>query len=147
VFDDHESPSAASFCGVLNTQRRLASTGSTMRLEAAIEIIGVSLRRDVDHRERVRGDRGTDQHTSTLSSVISLRMFFTAVVVSEASSRTMYLIFCRRSSAASDRTCCAPECRATPPDRLPTRYADLDVLRDVPRRRQRRPGGRPTAWW
>ena len=31
-----------SFCGVLKTQRRLASTGSTMADEAAIEIIGVS---------------------------------------------------------------------------------------------------------
>jgi hypothetical protein len=30
-----------SFCGVLKTQRFLASTGSTMRAEAAIEIIGV----------------------------------------------------------------------------------------------------------
>src|ERR1700712_4058098 len=30
-----------SFCGVLKTQRRLASTGSTIAAEAAIEIIGV----------------------------------------------------------------------------------------------------------
>jgi hypothetical protein len=32
-------------------------------------------------------------NTSTLSSVISLRAFFTAVVVSEASSSTMYCTF------------------------------------------------------
>ena len=31
-----------SFCGVLNTQRRLASCGSMMEADAAIEIIGVS---------------------------------------------------------------------------------------------------------
>ena len=51
-----------SFCGVLKTQRRLASTGSTIVAEAAIEIIGVcALGDDVDHRQRVRrGGRAED---------------------------------------------------------------------------------------
>src|SRR5512134_3378714 len=82
-----------SFCGVLKTQRRLASTGSTMRLEAAIETIGVSVSATTSIIASEFGVMVEPTITSTLSSVISLRVFFTAVVVSDASSRTMYCTF------------------------------------------------------
>lgn len=77
-----------SFCGVLNTQRRFSSTGSTMRLEAAQAIIGVC---DSAATSIMPSELGevVEPTTSTLSSETSLRMFLTALVVSEASSRTM----------------------------------------------------------
>ena len=78
-----------SFCGVLKTHLRLASTGSTMRAEAAIEIIGVC---DSEATSIIASEFGVvvePSTTSTLFSVISLRVLATAVVVSEASSRTM----------------------------------------------------------
>ncbi len=79
-----------SFCGVLKTQRFLASTGSTMRLDAAIAIIGVSASATTSIIASEFGVMVEPTTTSTLSSVISLRVFLTAVVVSEASSSTMY---------------------------------------------------------
>ncbi len=82
-----------SFCGVLKTQRRLASTGSTMRLDAAIEIIGVSLSAATSIIASEFGVMVEPTMTSTLSSVISLRAFLTAVVVSDASSSTMNWTF------------------------------------------------------
>src|SRR5512137_1163386 len=82
-----------SFCGVLKTQRRFASTGSTMRADAAIEIIGVSVSATTSIIASEFGVIVEPTITSTLSSVISLRVFFTADVVSDASSRTMYWTF------------------------------------------------------
>ena len=78
-----------SFCGVLKTQRFFASTGSTMRAEAAIEIIGVSLSATTSIIASEFGVVVEPRTTSTLFSVISLRVLVTAVVVSEASSSTM----------------------------------------------------------
>jgi hypothetical protein len=74
----------------LETQRRFASTGSTMRLDAAIEIIGVSLSAATSIIASEFGVIVDPTRTSTLSSVSSLRELRTAVVVSEASSSTMY---------------------------------------------------------
>ncbi len=82
-----------SFCGVLKTQRLLASTGSTMRLDAAIETIGVSVSAATSIIASEFGVIVEPTITSTLSSVISLRAFLTAVVVSDASSSTMYCTF------------------------------------------------------
>ena len=79
-----------SFCGVLNTHLRLGSvTGSTMRAEAAIEIIGVLLSAATSIIASELGVTVEPSRTSTLCSVISLRALVTAVVVSEASSSTM----------------------------------------------------------
>jgi hypothetical protein len=78
----------ASFCGVLKTQRRLGSMGSTIRAEAAREIIGVCAS---DTTSIIASELGVMLEpitTSTLCSLISLRVFDTAVVVSEASSST-----------------------------------------------------------
>ncbi len=82
-----------SFCGVLKTQARLASIGSMMRAEAAMVIIGVSFSATTSTIASELGVTVEPTITSTLSSLISLRVFLTAVVVSEASSSTMYSIF------------------------------------------------------
>ena len=78
-----------SFCGVLKTQRRFASTGSTMRADAAIEIIGVWLSATTSIIASEFGVAVEPSTMSTLFSVISLRVLLTACVVSEASSSTM----------------------------------------------------------
>mgnify|MGYP006920578462 CR=1 FL=1 len=78
-----------SFCGVLKTQRFLASTGSTMRAEAAIEIMGVWLSLTTSIIASELGVVVEPMITSTLCSVISLRALVTAAVVSDASSSTM----------------------------------------------------------
>ena len=78
-----------SFCGVLNTQRFLASTGSTMRAEAAIEIIGVCASEMTSIIASEFGVVVEPRMMSTLFSLISLRVLATAAVVSEASSSTM----------------------------------------------------------
>src|SRR5215467_12883671 len=70
-----------SFCGVLNTHRRFASTGSTMRDDAAIEIMGVSSSATTSIIASEFGVTVEPMTTSTLSSVMSLRVFFTALVV------------------------------------------------------------------
>ena len=78
-----------SFCGVLKTQRRLASTGSTTRLDAASETIGVWFS---DTTSSIASELGVvvlPRITSTLLSVISRRALATAAVVSLASSSTM----------------------------------------------------------
>src|SRR5437764_378733 len=85
---------SASFCGVLNTQRVFGLVGSTMRAEAAIEIIGVS---DSAAMSIIASEFGVivdPTRTSTLSSAISLRALVTAFVVSDPSSSTIQLIFC-----------------------------------------------------
>ncbi len=78
-----------SFCGVLKIHFFFASTGSTMRADAAIEIIGVC---DSAATSIIASEFGVvvdPISTSTLLSVMSLRAFVTAVVVSDASSSTM----------------------------------------------------------
>ena len=78
-----------SFCGVLKIQRRLASTGSTIVAEAAIEIIGVC---DSAATSIIASEFGVVVEPSTMSTLLSVMSFLvlaTAVVVSEASSRTM----------------------------------------------------------
>ena len=78
-----------SFCGVLKTQRLLASIGSTMRAEAAIEIIGVCASATTSIIASEFGVVVEPRMMSTLFSVISLRVLATAAVVSDASSSTM----------------------------------------------------------
>ena len=78
-----------SFCGVLKIHLRLASTGSTIAADAAIEIIGVC---DSEATSIIASEFGVvvePSRTSTLLSVTSFLALATAVVVSEASSRTM----------------------------------------------------------
>ncbi|CAH0446023.1 hypothetical protein LMG10661_02153 [Ralstonia syzygii subsp. syzygii] len=93
-----------SFCGVLKTHARLASIGSTMRADAASVIIGVSLSATTSTIASDVGVMVEPITRSTLSSAISLRVFLTAVVVSEASSSTMYSIFLPAISLGSSDT-------------------------------------------
>ena len=67
--------------------------GSTIRADAAIEIIGVSASATTSTIASELGVIVEPTITSTLSSVISLRVLVTALVVSEPSSRTIQLIF------------------------------------------------------
>jgi hypothetical protein len=67
----------------------LRQATEAMRAEAAIEIIGVSASATMSIIASEFGVMVEPTITSTLSSVSSLRVFFTAVVVSVASSRTM----------------------------------------------------------
>src|SRR5438128_2645673 len=83
----------ASFCGVLNIQRVFGLVGSTIRAEAAIEIIGVSASAATSIIASELGVIVEPTITSILSSAISLRVFVTALVVSDASSSTIQLIF------------------------------------------------------
>ncbi len=64
-----------------------------MAEEAAMEIIGVSFSAATSIMASEFGVMVEPMMISTLSSAISLRAFFTAVVVSDASSRTMYSTF------------------------------------------------------
>jgi hypothetical protein len=78
-----------SFCGVLKIQRRLASTGSTIAADAAIEIIGVC---DSAATSIIASEFGVvvePSRTSTLLSVTSFLALMAALLVSDASSRTM----------------------------------------------------------
>ena len=67
--------------------------GSTIRADAAIEIIGVSASAATSTIASEFGVIVEPTITSTLSSVISLRVLVTALVVSDASSSTIQLIF------------------------------------------------------
>ncbi len=78
-----------SFCGVSKTQRFLASIGSMMRAEAAIEITGVWLSAATSIIASEFGVVVEPRMMSTLFSEISLRVLLTAAVVSLASSSTM----------------------------------------------------------
>ena len=82
-----------SFCGVLNTQWRFASIGSTILADAAIEIIGTCASLTTSIIASEFGMTVEPTITSALSSVISLRVLLTALVVSEPSSSTIQLIF------------------------------------------------------
>src|SRR6266446_6597914 len=84
---------SASFCGVLKTHFVFGFVGSTMRADAAIEIIGVSASAATSIIASEFGVIVEPTITSTLSSEISLRVLVTALVVSEASSSTIQLIF------------------------------------------------------
>ncbi len=111
-----------SFCGVLNTQARLASIGSMMRAEAAIEIIGVSLSAAMSTIASEFGVTVEPTTTSTLSSLMSLRVFLTAVVVSVASSSTKYSIFLPADLLGQQRErVLLRECRAKRQARWPIR--------------------------
>ena len=87
------SAMSESFCGVLNTQRVFGSVGAMMSAEAAIEIIGTSASATTSRIASELGVTVEPMMTSTLSSLISLRVFFTASVVSDLSSRMMKLTF------------------------------------------------------
>lgn len=78
-----------SFCGVLKTHFFLSSMGSTMRAEAAMEIIGVLASDTTSIMASELGVVLEPRITSTLLSLMSFRVFPTAAVVSEASSSTM----------------------------------------------------------
>ena len=76
-----------SFCGVLNTQRFLASCGSMMAAEAPSEIIGVLPSATASIMASEAGVVDEPKMTSTFSD-ISLRALVTAPVVSDPSSST-----------------------------------------------------------
>ena len=78
-----------SFCGVLKTHLRLASMGSTMRADAAMEIMGVCASETTSIMASELGVVLEPRMMSTLLSLINLRVLPTAVVVSDASSSTM----------------------------------------------------------
>src|SRR5258705_11353149 len=84
---------SASFCGVLNTQRVFGLVGSTIRADAAIEIIGTSASATTSIIASEFGVIVDPTITSALSSVISFLVLVTALVVSDASSSTIQLIF------------------------------------------------------
>ena len=83
-----------SFCGVLNTHLVLASVGRMIEADAASEIIGTSASATTSRIARELGVIVDPTITSTLSSLSSFRVFLTASVVSDLSSRTMKLSFC-----------------------------------------------------
>ena len=70
---------SASFCGVLNTHFVFGLVGSTIRAEAAIEIIGVSASATTSIIASEFGVIVEPTTTSTLSSAISLRVLVTAL--------------------------------------------------------------------
>ncbi len=82
-----------SLCGVLNTHFVLGLAGSTIRADAAIEIIGVSASATTSTIASELGVIVEPTMTSTLSSEISFLVLVTALVVSEPSSSTIQLIF------------------------------------------------------
>src|SRR5450631_2352397 len=82
-----------SFCGVLNIHLVLGSTGLMINAEAASEIIGTSASTTTSRMPSELGVTVEPMMTSTLSSEISLRVFLTASVVSDLSSRTMKFTF------------------------------------------------------
>src|SRR5690349_3785579 len=79
-----------SVCGVLNDHARFASTGSMIRTDDASEITGVCASANTSSIAREFGVVVEPMIASTFDSPISLRVFCTAVVVSDASSSTMY---------------------------------------------------------
>ena len=78
-----------SVCGVLNIQARFASIGSMMRMEDASEIVGVSPSLMTSRIASVVGVVVVPMIASTLSSPMTFLAFWTAVVVSDASSSRM----------------------------------------------------------
>src|SRR6185369_3930172 len=82
-----------SLCGVLNTHFVLGFVGSTMRADAAIEIIGVSASATTSTIASEFGVIVEPTMTSTLSSEMSFLVLVTALVVSEPSSSTIQLTF------------------------------------------------------
>src|SRR6185295_10816570 len=93
MFTAIASAISASFCGVLNTQRVFGLVGSTIRADAAIEIIGTSASATTSIIASELGVIVEPTITSALSSVISFFVLVTALVVSDASSSTIQLIF------------------------------------------------------
>src|SRR6185369_15090236 len=83
-----------SLCGVLNTHFVFGFAGSTIRAEAAIEIIGVSASATTSIIASELGVIVEPTTTSTLSSEMSFFVLVTALVVSEPSSSTIQLTFC-----------------------------------------------------
>ncbi|MCY1547919.1 hypothetical protein D9M68_840010 [compost metagenome] len=77
-------------CGVLNTQRRLSSTGSISRADEASVTTGVAPAATVSSMAMVLGVVLDPTIRSTLFSEISLWELLTARVVSDASSSTTY---------------------------------------------------------
>ena len=84
---------SASFCGVLNTHFVLGFVGSTIRDDAAIEIIGVSASAATSTIASEFGVIVEPTITSTLFSEMSFFVLVTAFVVSEPSSSTIQLTF------------------------------------------------------
>ena len=74
----------------MKTQKRFASIGSTIRDDPAMLISGVVASAATSVIAIEFGDSVDPITTSTRSSDVSLRMFRTAVVESDASSRTRY---------------------------------------------------------
>lgn len=89
MFSNSGVASCSSFGVVLNTQRRLASTGDTSALVGAMVIIGTLASAAVSMIANEPGVVVGPIRTSILESWISLRIPVTAAVVSEASSTVM----------------------------------------------------------
>ncbi|CFV97413.1 Uncharacterised protein [Bordetella pertussis] len=78
-----------SFCGILNAQARLGSDmGSTITADAARAIIGVLISASTSRPASAAAVVFGPTMASTLSSEVSLRMFFTARLTSVPSSST-----------------------------------------------------------
>ena len=77
------------FCGVMNTHGALSAAGAN----GAMEICGVFVSNATSRIAIEVGVAVDAMSASTLSSPVSLRAFFTAVLGSVASSSTMYLTF------------------------------------------------------
>ena len=91
-------------CGVLNIHARFASIGSTIRDDDASVIAGVLPSPSTGSIASEFGVVVEPMIASTLSSLISLRTLVTVVVVSDASSSTMYSTFLPAISRGSRST-------------------------------------------
>ena len=106
-----------SFCGVLNTQWRCASIGWIKRALAASEIIGTCFSAATSIIASDAGVVLLPIRASTAFSSISLRALATALVLSAASSSTMYSIDCPATvlgSSATELRCGTPNDAAGP---------------------------------
>src|SRR5665213_2305292 len=83
---------SVSLCGVLNTHFVRGLAGSTMRADAARDIIGNCASETTSAIASELGVTVEPMITSALSSLMSLRVLVTALVVSDASSSTIHLI-------------------------------------------------------
>ncbi len=93
-----------SFCGALNTQRRLSSIGATILEEAARLISGTLASAATSISASETGVTEEPTMASTLSSLASLRALATPLVVSVASSRTIHSTFWPPISVGSSVT-------------------------------------------
>jgi hypothetical protein len=105
-----------SLCGVLNTHFVLGLAGSTMRAEAAIEIIGVSASATTSTIASELGRDGrADHHVDLVLGDELFRVGDGLGRVGAVVEDDPVDLLARRSSSGGARTCSSRECRATPP--------------------------------